>query len=58
MNPEADLSLWHVNLYGSELKLLLLLLRRDPHPPLTATWRIVLAILASSQNFGVRKPKF
>jgi hypothetical protein len=25
MNPEADLSLWHVNLYGSELKLLLLL---------------------------------
>jgi hypothetical protein len=26
MNPEADLSLWHVNLYSSELKLLLLLL--------------------------------
>jgi hypothetical protein len=25
MNPEADLSLWHVNLYGIELKLLLLL---------------------------------
>jgi hypothetical protein len=26
MNPEADLSIWYVNLYGSELKLLLLLL--------------------------------
>jgi hypothetical protein len=26
MNPEADLSICHVNLYGSELKLLLLLL--------------------------------
>jgi hypothetical protein len=32
--------------------------RMDHHPSLTATWRIVLAILASSQNFGLRKPKF
>jgi hypothetical protein len=32
--------------------------RMDPHPSFTATWRIVLAILASSQNFGLRKPKF
>ncbi len=28
------------------------------HPSWTAMWRIVLAILASSQNFGLRKAKF
>jgi len=32
--------------------------RMDPHPSLTVTLRMVLAILASSQNFGLRKPKF
>jgi hypothetical protein len=31
MNPEADLSLWHVNLYGNELKLLLLLVWYNLH---------------------------
>ncbi len=32
--------------------------RMDLHPSWSATWRIVLAILASSQNFGLRSPNF
>jgi hypothetical protein len=32
--------------------------KMNPHPSQTAMWRIVLAILASSQNFGLRSPNF
>ncbi len=48
--PGCDLILANI-LFGH-------LRRMDPHPSLTATWRMVLEILTSSQNFGLRKPKF
>jgi hypothetical protein len=48
--PGCDLIL--INILFDHLR------RMDPHPSLTATWRMIFSILVSYQNFDLRKPKF